>query len=50
MNLKVKTTKEKRVEVHSLAHNILGINMACWNFGMEIRTNDKLVNYSYGPT
>ncbi len=32
----------------SLQH--FGGRGACWSFGMGIRTHDKDVNYSHGPT
>jgi hypothetical protein len=50
VNVKVKTIEEKRIEVHSLAHNTSGVRGACCNFEMGTRMSDKRVNYSYGPT
>jgi len=50
VNLKVKTTEEKGIEVHSLAHNTSRVRGACWNFEMGTKMSDKRVNYSYGPT
>jgi hypothetical protein len=46
VNPKVKISKEG-VGVRSLAHNILGVKGAYWNFEMGIITSDKRVNYSY---
>jgi hypothetical protein len=47
VNLKMETMEEKRVRVHSLACSISKVKMACQNFGIGTRTNDKRVNYSY---
>jgi hypothetical protein len=39
---KVKTMKEKGVEVHSLICNILGVRGACWSFKMGTKTNSQV--------
>jgi hypothetical protein len=46
---KVKTIEEEGVGVCSLGCSILGVRRACWSLVIGIRTNDKWVNYSYGP-
>jgi hypothetical protein len=46
-NLKVKTTEEKGVGVHSLARNTSGVKGVCWSSEMKTRMNDKRVNYKY---
>jgi hypothetical protein len=46
----MKTLEEKKSWVRSLTYNTLKVKKACWSFGMETKTNDKWVNYSYGPT
>jgi hypothetical protein len=45
---KMKTMEEKKVGVRSLICNILGVRGVCRSFEMEIKTNDKWVNYLYG--
>ncbi len=46
VNLNVKTTT-KRVRVHSLAHNTLGVRRVCQSSKMGTMTSDKQVNYSH---
>jgi len=38
---KVKIMKEKKVGVHSLVRNILGVKGVSWNSRMGTRMNDK---------
>jgi hypothetical protein len=47
---KSQNNERRKIGVHSLIHNTLGVNGACSNFGMGSKMNDKRVNYSYGPT
>jgi len=44
-----KMKMEERIGVHSLPCNISKVKGASWSFGMRTKTNDKQVNYSYGP-
>jgi hypothetical protein len=45
----MKITEKKGIGVHSVTHGTLEVKGACWNSEMRTRTNDKWVNYSYGP-
>jgi hypothetical protein len=38
---KMKTTKEERVGMCPLAHNILGVRGVCWNYMIKTRKNEK---------
>jgi hypothetical protein len=40
-NPKVKTTKEERIEVHSLGRNTSRVRRVCWNFEIGTRMSDK---------
>jgi hypothetical protein len=41
---------EEGVVLFSLTYSTSGVTWACWNSRMGTKTNDKWVNYSYGPT
>jgi hypothetical protein len=38
---KVKTTKEKKVGVHSLVRKTFGVKRACWSYEMGTRMSDN---------
>ncbi len=50
MSPKVMIMKRGGVGARSLARNILGVEKACWSFGMGTRNIDKQINYLRGPT
>jgi hypothetical protein len=39
--------EEEGNKVCFITCNTFGVRGACWNFGMQIRKNDKHVNYSH---